>query len=276
MSIPDNGTPASDAAAPDPIEQLRAYVLQRMLRGVPRTAIEEELIAHGYDVQYALTLVDSVRRSAEKKAMQGALPNADELPAELPPVGVNEVQEQLAAMAEFTTASRTGAIRPRYRVTATTRAFFVLSIIGGPLLVVGLATEYRFWFLWVTGARATATITRSEDQVILRPYGPSNVRKGGYELKATLLDYTFPTSEGPATGSVLLDSTSKEWAVGMPVEVMYSRFDASANAPSSLSFYWEHDTVWFMANFAAGIGLILLVIGIVGGRRKRELHKPVA
>lgn len=271
MSSPDNDTPASEEP-PDPIERLRSYVLQKLLRGVPRGQIEDELIAKGYEVQYSIQLVDSVKRGAERRTPGEAFVEEPELP-ELPPaVQFEEAREQLEAMAVFTLPEGSAARsrHPPRRSENVRRLFLVLSVIGLALFGVGLITEWQFWFVWLTGGRAEGVVTLVEDRIVLRPYARRSAYEGkGYDLKATYLEYTFPIGEGRETGHVWLDSTSKEWEAGMPIDVMYSRLDPGTNMPSSFRFRMEHDTVWFMAQFACVLGLLLLAVGFWGRRRSR-------
>jgi hypothetical protein len=261
---PSNGVPASEE--PDPIERLRTYILQKLLRGVPRGEIEDELIRKGYDVQYAIQMVDSVKRGAERKVGTGELLLEGDLPELPPPVHFDEAQQQLEAMAVFTVPPGTAKARPRSENVP--RLFRVLSIIGLVLLVVGLLSEARFWFVWLSGGRAAGALTLVEDRVVLRPYAQRSDHEGkGYDLKATYIEYAFSTPEGEHKGHVWLDDTSKAWEVGKPIDVMYSRFDARTNMPASLQFRLDHDTTWFMAQLAAAIGLVLIAAGVIGRRR---------
>jgi hypothetical protein len=267
---PTNGVPASEDPT-DPIERLRTYILQKLLRGVPRGEIEDELIGKGYDVQYAIQIVDSVKRNAERKAgagelqVQGELLEFLELP---PPVHFAEAQEQLEGLAVFSAPPGSPKVRPRSENVP--RLFFVLSIIGLVLLVLGLFAESRFWFVWLSGGRAAGTVTLVEDRVVLRPYTRRSTNEGkGYDLKATYIEYTFPTADGQEKGHVWLDSTSKAWTVGMPIDVMYSRFDVNTNMPASLQFRIDHDTSWFMAQFAAVLGVVLIAAGVLGRRHSK-------
>ena len=219
--VPD-GVPVPDDP-PDPIERLRTYILQKLLRGVPRGVIEDELIGKGYDIQYAIQMVGSVQRSAERKTAPGDLRLEGDLPELPPPVYFDEAQQQLETMAVFTAPP--DALRHRRGGGETRRRLLlVLSFIGLALLVVGLLAEGRFWFVWLSGGRATGVVTLVEDRIVLRPYSRRSANEGkGYDLKATYIEYAFPTPEGRETGRVWLDSTSKEWEVGMPIDVMYSR-----------------------------------------------------
>jgi hypothetical protein len=262
------GTPVPEEP-PDPIERLRSYVLQKLLRGVPRGQIEDELIAKGYDVQYSIQLVASVTRNAERKGGSSALLDDAEVP-ELPPaVQFEEAREQIEAMAVFKLAEENAVLarrKPRHNENAR-RLFSVLYIIGLALLLGGLITEWQFWFVFLTGGRARGVVTLVEDRVVLRPYtrgGPSEGK--GYDLKATYVEYTFPTPEGHAIGYVWLDSTSKDWETGTPIDVMYSRLNAGTNMPSSLPFRVENDTVWFMAQLACVLGIVLTGVGFLGRR----------
>jgi hypothetical protein len=108
-----------------------------------------------------------------------------------------------------------------------------------------------------------------EDRVILQPYSRKESANPaeGYNLKATFLEYTFPTAQGNENGHVWLDSTSKDWEVGMPIDLMYSRLDAGMNMPSSMQFRVENDTVWFMAQLACILGVVLAFVGFVGRRK---------
>ena len=170
-----NGVPAPEAPQ-DPIERLRTYILQKLLRGEPRTAIEDELIAKGYEIQYAIQIVDSVKRSAERRAgpaellLEGDLP---ELPA---PVYFDEAQQQLETMAVFTVPP--GTPRPKPRSDLARRLFLVLSIIGLVLLGGGLLSEARFWFVWLSGARSAGVVTLVEDRIVLRPFTQRTRRRG--------------------------------------------------------------------------------------------------
>jgi hypothetical protein len=47
----------------DPLEQLRDGILRQLVQGVPRERIEEELVRQGYALEYAIALVDSVKRT---------------------------------------------------------------------------------------------------------------------------------------------------------------------------------------------------------------------
>jgi hypothetical protein len=261
---PTNGVPASADPA-DPIERLRAYILQKLLRGVPRGEIEDELIRKGYEVQYAIQMVDSVKRGAERKAGSGELLLEGDLPELPPPVHFDEAQQQLEGLAVFSAPPGSPKVRPRSENVP--RLFLVLSVIGLVLLVVGLFAEARFWFIWLSGGRAAGTVTLVEDRIVLRPYTDRSANEGkGYDLKATYIEYTFPASDGEHKGHVWLDSTSKAWEVGMPIDVMYSRFDVNANMPASLQFRVDYDTTWFMAQFAAVLGIMLLAAGLMGRR----------
>lgn len=262
---PTDGAPASAEPA-DPIERLRTYILQKLLRGVPRGEIEDELIGKGYEVQYAIQMVDSVKRSAERKGGTGELLLEGDLPELPPPVHFDEAQQQLEAMAVFSTPAGTPKARPP-RSENIPRLFLVLSIIGLVLFGVGSVAEARFWFVWLSGGRAAGTVTLVEDRVVLRPYTNPSAHEGkGYDLKATYIEYTFSTSEGQQKGHVWLDSTSKAWEVGMPIDVMYSRFDVNTNMPASLQFRIDYDTTWFMAQLAAVLGIVLIVAGVMGRR----------
>jgi hypothetical protein len=50
----------------DPLERLRDDILRQIVQGVPRDEVEEELVKQGYRLEYAIALVDSVKRSPRR------------------------------------------------------------------------------------------------------------------------------------------------------------------------------------------------------------------
>jgi hypothetical protein len=255
----------------DAIEELRAYVLQRVLGGATRTEVEEELIGHGYETAAAIALVESVMRN--RPVESGAWSSPTEPTPPLPDDRFEEARRQMEAMTLFALppgSARAARQAPQHNPLAA-RLFLVLAVLGSILAVVGLGYWAPFWFLWFTGDRATGRVTQVEDIVVPRPFiGPSKHPGKGYDLKATYLDYTFPADGKDIPGNILLDSTSNDWSVGTPIDILYSRSNPRYNTPASFAFRWDHDTVWVLAHFAALVGVVLATVGLLGRRRHRQ------
>jgi hypothetical protein len=66
-------------AEPHVLDQLREEIRQKLADGIPREQVEDELIRDGRDPEYAVALVDSVRRS---------------MPPELVPAAPREVSDE--------------------------------------------------------------------------------------------------------------------------------------------------------------------------------------
>ncbi len=144
-------------------------------------------------------------------------------------------------------------------------------VLFAALLVAGLAAEWRFWALWLAGARASATVTRKEEKVVAHVPARSSGRL--LPLIETGLHFQFTDSAGQARkGCVWLRQGAEDWAVGDRLKVMYAGSGWTESVPASLSFYWSHDTAWRLMLILAvgsGVGFLSCLISAVLARRRR-------
>jgi hypothetical protein len=138
------------------------------------------------------------------------------------------------------------------------RVLAVVSVIGLLSGLVAIVVEHEFWWLKLAGRRATAQVTVREERLI----GWMATRRSaaqGLALPITDTEFRFAFTDhagGKRLGSFQLNAGSEAFRVGEALEVMYSRFGDGPGYPSALSFYAEHDPVWFSFTLVGIIGLV--------------------
>src|SRR5262245_22120123 len=122
------------------------------------------------------------------------------------------------------------------------RVLGVLALLGLAVVVLAVVVEHRFWWLTLTGRRATAKISAREVNVV-----GYIVRRGMREspLHETHFQYSFADESGKAQqGAFTLIGISDDFRIGQEIAIMMPRFGSGPSVPASWSFYLQHDVQW--------------------------------
>lgn len=143
------------------------------------------------------------------------------------------------------------------------RVFTALSALGLTVAAAAVAVEHQFWWLMLTGRRATAQISDREEHIVgyISRRSIRNV-----PLIETEYHFTFTDAAGAEQRhSFLLIGSSEDFRIGQEVPVMYPRWGSGPAAPASWSFYVDHDPAWFTVT-AVGTVCLLVALGCLLGR----------
>jgi hypothetical protein len=141
------------------------------------------------------------------------------------------------------------------------RALRVVACVGLLAALTGVIIERDFWWLWLTGRRATATVTGRQEHVIGWAFTRMSAANGqAYPIVQTEYRYSSCRPDGTKVGGAIrVCGPSQEWAMGDSLAVMYPRFGGPGSMPSSLSFYAAKDRVWLTLLVGAAVGLVTFV-----------------
>jgi len=144
------------------------------------------------------------------------------------------------------------------------RVLGVLALLGLAVVVLAVVIEHRFWWLTLTGRRATAKISAREVDVV-----GYVVRRGlRAPLYETEFQYTFADDDGKAQpGAFTLIGASNDFRIGQEIAIMLPRSGSGPSVPASWSFYLQHDVQWLSFTVAGLVCLVVAILCLIGRAR---------
>lgn len=154
-------------------------------------------------------------------------------------------------------------------LAATRRVLTVIAMMGLAVACLAVIVEHRFWWLTLTGQRATAQITGRDERVIAWISSRRMALSGqAFPLIETEFQFAFTDHVGAERqGTFTLPEASQAFRVGEKLDVMYPRFGNGRAEPSGWGYYFRHDAAWFSFT-SVGLGCLLLSAVCLEWRRR--------